>query len=41
MSTFTYIVIMSVLMILGGIALMTTPLITFMSAGYFIIIMFN
>ena len=40
MSTFTYIVIMSVLMILGGIALMTTPLITFMSAGYFIIIMF-
>jgi len=40
MTTFTFIVIMSVLMILGGIALMATPLVTFLSAGYFIIIMF-
>ena len=40
MSAFSLIVIMSVLMIIGGISLMATPLITFMSAGYFIIIMF-
>ena len=40
MSAFTLVVIMGVLMILGGISLMSTPLITFMSAGYYIIIMF-
>ena len=40
MSTFTMIVIMSVLMIIGGFALMATPLITFISAGYFIITLF-
>ena len=40
MSTFTLIVIMSVLMIIGGFALMATPLITFISAGYFIITLF-
>lgn len=40
MSAFTLIVILGVLMIVGGFCLMATPLITFMSAGYFIIIMF-
>jgi uncharacterized membrane protein HdeD (DUF308 family) len=40
MTSFTMIVIMGVLMILGGISLLATPLITFMGAGYFIIIMF-
>ena len=40
MSTFTAIVIKGVLMILAGISLMTTPLSTFMSSGYFIIILF-
>ena len=33
-------VIFGVLMILGGICLLTTPLINFMSAGYYIIILF-
>jgi uncharacterized membrane protein HdeD (DUF308 family) len=40
MTAFTMIVILGVLMILGGISLMSTPLITFMSAGYYIIILF-
>lgn len=40
MSTFTMIVILGVLTILGGISLMATPLLTFMSAGYYIIILF-
>ena len=40
MSAFTMIVILGVLMILGGFSLMATPLITFMNAGYFIIILF-
>ena len=40
MTSFTMIVIMGVLMILGGISLLATPLITFMGAGYFIIILF-
>lgn len=37
MSTFTLIVIMGVLMIIGGISLLATPLMNFVSAGYFII----
>lgn len=40
MSTFTSVVILGVLMILGGISLMATPLITFMSSGVFIIVLF-
>ena len=40
MTNFTIIVILSVLMILVGISLTATPLITFLSAGYFIIFMF-
>lgn len=40
MSTFTAIVIKGVLLILAGISLMATPLITFMSSGYFIITLF-
>lgn len=40
MSVFTAIVILGVLMIVGGISLMATPLISFMSAGYYIIILF-
>lgn len=40
MTSFTMIVIMGVLMILGGISLMATPLMTFVSAGYFIIALF-
>lgn len=39
-ATFTLIVILGILMILGGISLISTPLITFMSAGYFIVILF-
>ena len=34
------IVIFGVLLIIAGVALMVTPLMTFMSAGYFIIILF-
>ena len=40
MSFFTVFVIIGVLMIIGGIALLGTPLLTFMSEGYFIIILF-
>ena len=40
MSGFTAIVILGVLMILGGLALMATPLITFIGSGYFIIFLF-
>ena len=40
MSTFTVIVILGVLMIIGGISLMGTPLLTFIGAGSFIIILF-
>ena len=40
MTAFTLMVIMGVLMIIGGIALLATPLTTFMSTGYFIIILF-
>ena len=40
MSVFTCIVILGVLMIIGGISLMATPPLTFLSAGYFIIILF-
>ena len=40
MSTFTAIVILGILMILGGVSLMATPLITFMSSGCYIIILF-
>lgn len=40
MSVFTAIVVLGVLMIIGGISLMATPLISFMSAGYYIIILF-
>ena len=39
MSSFTAIVILGVLMILGGISLMATPLTTFMGTGYFIIVL--
>ena len=34
------IIIFGVLLIMAGIALIATPLMTFMSAGYFIIILF-
>ena len=40
MSSFTAVVILGILMILGGISLMATPLLTFMGAGYFVIILF-
>ncbi len=40
MTAFTLIVILGVLMILGGIALLATPLMNFMGAGYYIIILF-
>ena len=40
MSTFTVIVILGVLMIIGGISLMGTSLLTFLGAGSFIIILF-
>lgn len=40
MSTFTFIVILGFLMIIGGISMAATPLITFVSAGYFIIVLF-
>ena len=40
MTAFTMIVILGVLMIVGGISLMATPLLTFVGAGYFIIILF-
>ena len=40
MSAFTVIVIIGFLMILGGISLAATPLLTFVGAGYFIIILF-
>ena len=40
MSSFTMLVIMSFLMIAGGFSLLATPLITFLSTGYFIIILF-
>jgi len=40
MSLFTLIVILGVLLIIGGVSLLATPLITFLSAGYFIIILF-
>ena len=40
MSKFSLVVILGVLMILGGLSLMATPLITFVSAGYFIIFLF-
>lgn len=40
MTSFTLIVIMGVLMILGGISMLATPLLTFLEAGYCIIILF-
>lgn len=40
MSVYTLIVIVGTLMIIGGISLVATPLMTFMGAGYFIIILF-
>ena len=40
MASFTTIVIMGVLMILGGISLLATPILNFIGAGYFIIILF-
>ena len=40
MTAFTLMVILGVLMIIGGISLISTPLITFMSSGYYIIILF-
>ena len=40
MTAFTMIVIMGVLMILGGISMLATPLLNFISAGYFVIILF-
>ena len=40
MSTFTVIVILGFLMIIGGVSMAATPLITFMSAGCFIIVLF-
>lgn len=40
MTAFTLIAIMGVLLIIGGITLAATPLITFISAGYFIVILF-
>ena len=40
MSTFTVIVILGILMIIGGISLMGTPLLTFIGAGSLIIILF-
>ena len=40
MSAFTLIVILGVLMILGGVSLLATPLMSFISAGYCIIILF-
>ncbi len=40
MTAFSIVVIMGVLMILGGISLVATPLLTFMGAGYYIIILF-
>ena len=40
MTSFTMFVIMGVLMILGGISMLATPLLNFMSAGYYIIILF-
>ncbi|MBQ9009278.1 MAG: DUF308 domain-containing protein [Clostridia bacterium] len=40
MSTFSLILIIGILMVIGGISLMGTPLLTFVSAGYFIIILF-
>lgn len=40
MTSFTMFVIMGVLMILGGISMLATPLTNFIGAGYFIIILF-
>ena len=40
MSSFILSVILGVILIMAGIALIATPLMTFMSAGYFIIILF-
>ena len=40
MSTFTVIIILGFLMIIGGISMAATPLLTFMGAGYFIIVLF-
>lgn len=40
MSTFSIILILGILLIIGGLSLMSTPLITFIGAGYFIIILF-
>ena len=40
MTSFTMIVIMGVLMILGGISMLATPLLNFIGAGYLIIILF-
>ena len=38
--TFSMIVILGVLMILGGLSLLSTPLINFISSGYYIVILF-
>ncbi len=40
MSIFTIVVLLGIFLIIGGISLAATPLITFMSAGYFIIVLF-
>lgn len=40
MSAFTMMVIMGVLLIIGGISLAATPLITFISAGYYVVFLF-
>ena len=40
MSAFTCIVLLGLLIIIGGVSLMATPLLTFLTAGYFIIILF-
>jgi len=40
MTEFTIIAIMGILLIIGGVTLAATPLITFISAGYFIVILF-
>ena len=40
MTSFTMIVILGVLMIIGGISMLSTPLANFLSLGYYIIILF-
>ena len=40
MSIYTLIVLIGTLMIIGGISLAAMPLMTFVTAGYFVIILF-